>query len=491
MDSDVTTLLPILIVPDPVLKTRARRVQPADAEHVRALIPRMFAAMYAAPGIGLAAPQVGVGLRFVVIDLMPDEQPAPLVLINPEVIAASEDLATREEGCLSLPGQYADVTRPARVTVRYQDAEGARRDISAEGLLSACLQHEIDHLDGVLFTDHISALKRNMILRRLAKEQRQKRERDGGAVTGRCASPSWAARDFAVPALLALHAAGHEIAAVYCQPPRPAGRGQAVRRCAVQMAAEQLGLPVRTPARLRGEAAEHAAFAALDLDAAVVAAYGLILPPAMLDAPRRGCLNIHASLLPRWRGAAPIHAAILAGDPRSGITIMRMDAGLDTGPMLLAEAVPIPSRATAAELHDVLADLGARLILRVLADPPPPVPQPDEGATYAPRLRREDGRIDWTRDAAALDRQVRAFTPWPGSFTMLGGRVLKVLAALAEPGEGPPGTVLAPGAGEETLRVACGTGVLRLTRVQLAGGAPLGTAAFLRGHPVPPGTRFG
>ena len=180
MDSDVITLLPILIVPDPVLKARARRVEPADADRVRALIPRMFAAMYAAPGIGLAAPQVGVGLRFVVVDLMPDEKPAPLVLVNPEVVAASDEVATREEGCLSLPGQYADVTRPARVTVRYQDADGARREIAAEGLLSACLQHEIDHLDGVLFTDRISALKRNMILRRLAKEQRQKRERADG-----------------------------------------------------------------------------------------------------------------------------------------------------------------------------------------------------------------------------------------------------------------------------------------------------------------------
>jgi peptide deformylase len=180
MDSDALALLPILIVPDPVLKARARRVEAADAEEVRALIPQMFATMYAAPGIGLAAPQVGVGLRLAVVDLMPEEKPAPVVLINPEIVAVSDELATREEGCLSLPGQYADVTRPARVTVRFQDQEGARREISAEGLLSACLQHEIDHLDGVLFTDLLSPLKRNMILRRLAKEQRQKRERAGG-----------------------------------------------------------------------------------------------------------------------------------------------------------------------------------------------------------------------------------------------------------------------------------------------------------------------
>jgi methionyl-tRNA formyltransferase len=292
--------------------------------------------------------------------------------------------------------------------------------------------------------------------------------------------------DFAVPALLALHGAGHTIVAVYCQPPRPAGRGYALRPSPVQAAAERLGLPVRTPARLRNDASEHAAFAALELDAAVVAAYGLILPQPMLDAPRRGCLNIHASLLPRWRGAAPIQAAILAGDTQTGVTTMRMDAGLDTGPMLLAEAVPIPSRATAASLHDVLADLGARLILRALNEDPRPVPQPDEGVTYAPRLSREDGRIDWSRDAEAVDRQVRAFDPWPGTFTRLGNAVLKVLAARPERGDGMPRVVL-----DDALLVACGRGALRLTRVQLAGRGPLDTAAFLRGHPVPAGTQLG
>src|SRR5690348_14961646 len=209
--------------------------------------------------------------------------------------------------------------------------------------------------------------------------------------------------DFAVPALHALHGADHEIAAVYCQPARPAGRGYALRPCPVQIAAERLGLPVRTPIRLRRDPAEHEAFTALQLDAAVVAAYGLILPQAMLDAPRRGCLNIHASLLPRWRGAAPIQAAILAGDSATGVTIMQMDAGLDTGPMLLRQCVSIGSRTTAAQLHDTLAELGARLILRALDERPAPVPQPEIGATYAPKLTRDAGRIDWTRDAAAID----------------------------------------------------------------------------------------
>ena len=171
----MTETLPILVVPEPILKARARAVATGDMERVRALVPRMFVTMYQAPGIGLAAPQVGVGLRFAVIDLMANDKPDPITLINPEVIARSREQATREEGCLSLPGQYADVTRPARVTVRYTDVGGAKRQIEAEGLLAACMQHEIDHLDGVLFVDHLSALKRNMILRRLAKELRQKR----------------------------------------------------------------------------------------------------------------------------------------------------------------------------------------------------------------------------------------------------------------------------------------------------------------------------
>jgi peptide deformylase len=173
--NETAETLPILVVPDPVLRARARPVSPEDMARVRGLVPRMFATMYRAPGIGLAAPQVGVGLRFAIVDLMPDDKPSPLVLINPEVTARSEELATREEGCLSLPGQYADVTRPARVTVRYSDLEGVRRQVEPEGLLSACIQHEIDHLDGILFVDHLSALKRNMVLRRLAKELRQKR----------------------------------------------------------------------------------------------------------------------------------------------------------------------------------------------------------------------------------------------------------------------------------------------------------------------------
>ena len=289
--------------------------------------------------------------------------------------------------------------------------------------------------------------------------------------------------DFSVPALHILRDAGHEIAAVYCQPPRPAGRGHAVRPCPVHAAAEAMGLAVRTPVRLRKDLQAQADFAALDLDAAVVAAYGLILPQAMLDAPRLGCLNIHASLLPRWRGAGPIQAAILAGDTETGITIMQMDAGLDTGPTLLREATPITARTTATDLHDTLAAIGARLVLRALTENPAPIPQPEHGATYAPKLERGDGKLNFSQSAAQLDRCVRALNPWPGTFCQLGDTVLKVIAAAPVDGIGAPGTVL-----DHALTVACGTGALRVLRVQAPGRAAMEVAAFLRGHPIAPGT---
>ncbi len=287
---------------------------------------------------------------------------------------------------------------------------------------------------------------------------------------------------FAVPALQALHGAGHQIAAVYTQPPRPAGRGHAVLRCPVHEAADALGLPVRHPASLRRDAAAQAGFAALELDAAVVAAYGLILPQTMLDAPRRGCLNIHASLLPRWRGAAPIQAAIMAGDTETGVTIMQMDAGLDTGAMLLQAAVPIGPHDTSASIHDALAQMGGGLALRALTEDPELIPQPAGGVSYAAKLSRSDSPLDWSRPAAELDRQVRALTPWPGATCRLADEVLKVLQAAPASGSGPPGTVL------EGLTVACGSGALRLTRVQRAGRAPMAAEAFLRGSPIPAGT---
>ncbi|MGB0625480.1 MAG: methionyl-tRNA formyltransferase [Alphaproteobacteria bacterium] len=292
--------------------------------------------------------------------------------------------------------------------------------------------------------------------------------------------------DFSVPALDALIAAGHEIACVYTQPPRPAGRGQGERRSAVHDRADAAGIPVRTPAILREEA-EQAAFAALELDAAVVVAYGLILPQPVLDAPRHGCINIHASLLPRWRGAAPIQRAILAGDAETGVTIMQMDAGLDTGPELLREAVPITAETNAGMLRDTLAELGGRLIveaLRGVADGRlTPVPQPDTGDTYAAKIERGDERIVWSLDAASLDRHVRAFAPWPGAWFEHDGERIKVLAATPAEADGARGTVL-----DDALTVACGDGALRLLKVQRAGKGAMDAADFLRGRPIAPGT---
>jgi methionyl-tRNA formyltransferase len=291
--------------------------------------------------------------------------------------------------------------------------------------------------------------------------------------------------DFSVPALRALIAAGHEVAAVYCQPPKPAGRGQRETPCAVHQAALSLGLAVRTPKRLRHNPEEAAHFAGLGLDAAIVAAYGLILPAAILDAPRLGCLNIHASLLPRWRGAAPIQAAILAGDARTGITIMQMDEGLDTGAMLLADSTPIGPADTAATLHDRLSEIGARLILDALAASPTPRPQDNEAATYAPKLNREDARLDFTKPATQLERQIRAYTPWPGALALLGDIVIKFLAAEIIDAEGIPGEIL-----DANLTIACGRAALRPTKLQRAGKAPMATADFLRGFSLPPNARF-
>ena len=295
--------------------------------------------------------------------------------------------------------------------------------------------------------------------------------------------------DFAVPALDALRQAGHDLAAVYCQPPRPAGRGQRPRPCPVQAWAEDHGVPVQTPVSLKAPDAQRT-FRDLGLDAAVVAAYGLILPKPILDAPRLGCVNIHASLLPRWRGAAPIHRALLAGDRETGISIMQMDEGLDTGPVLLAERLPITAETTAAVLHDALSMLGARLIveaLQGLADGAlEATPQPEQGVTYATKLSREEGRLDWTESADALERRIRAFTPWPGAWCEVAGARVKLLAAQVVDGAGDPGTVL-----DDALTIACGERALRPSRLQREGRKEMDTDTFLRGFPLPKGSRVG
>jgi methionyl-tRNA formyltransferase len=292
--------------------------------------------------------------------------------------------------------------------------------------------------------------------------------------------------DFAVPTLDALVAAGHDVAAVYSQPPRRAGRGKALMPSPVQRRAEAHGIVVRTPLTLR-DGDEQAAFAALDLDAAVVAAYGLILPQQVLSAPRLGCLNVHASLLPRWRGAAPIQRAILAGDEATGVTIMQMERGLDTGPMLATVTTAI-DRKTAGELIAELAEAGARLMVEVLADPGayPATPQPDEDVTYAAKIDKAESRLDFSAPAEQVERQIRAFNPAPGAwFEHLGERI-RIHSATVTPDGGPPGTVL-----DERLTVACGTGAIRPLSVQRAGRGVMTADELLRGFAIPPGTMLG
>jgi methionyl-tRNA formyltransferase len=289
--------------------------------------------------------------------------------------------------------------------------------------------------------------------------------------------------DFAVPTLTALAAAGHEVVAAYSQPPRPAGRGKQLQPSAVHRAAEALGVPVRTPVSLRG-ADEQAAFAALGADVAVVAAYGLILPQAVLDAPRLGCLNVHGSLLPRWRGAAPVQRAILSGDALTGVTIMQMERGLDTGPMLATVETPVAGK-TAGDLTAELAEKGAALMVSVLADLPahPPVVQPEDGVTYAHKIEKAEGRLDFARSAVEVERQVRAFAPAPGAFFELEGERYRVLAADVAAGSGEPGTVL-----DAALTIACGEGALVPTLIQRAGKPAMETAALLRGRAIAVGT---
>lgn len=290
--------------------------------------------------------------------------------------------------------------------------------------------------------------------------------------------------DFAVPTLEALAAEGHVIVAVYSQPPRPGGRrGRALTPSPVQARAEALGIAVRTPASLRNAEAQ-ADFAALDADVAVVAAYGLILPQAVLDAPKHGCLNVHGSLLPRWRGAAPIQRAILAGDAETGVGIMRMEAGLDTGPVLLEGRTPIDGK-TAGDLTGELAQLGARLMVAVLADLAAhvPSPQPDDGVTYARKIEKAETRLDFTQPAEQVERQVRAFNP-PGAFFEANGERIRVLAAEVVAGDGAPGTLF------DGLTIACGAGAIRPTLVQRAGRGVMTSDELLRGFSVAPGTRL-
>ena len=287
--------------------------------------------------------------------------------------------------------------------------------------------------------------------------------------------------EFAVPVLDAL-ITRHDVICAYAQPPRPAGRGKQDRPSPVQTRAVALGIPTRTPASLR-TATALADFAALKADVAIVVAYGLILPQGILDAPALGCLNIHASLLPRWRGAAPIHRAIMAGDAQTGICIMQMDAGLDTGPVLLTRSVPIGARDTTADLQGLLATLGAALILEALETAPPAVPQDADGVTYAQKIDKSEARIDWSQPAVAVDRLIRGLSPFPGAWCDIAGGRVKLLRSHPAPGQGAPGTVLAKG--PDDFIVACGDGAVAITLAQREGKKPMQTADFTRGFALP------
>ncbi|AML51244.1 methionyl-tRNA formyltransferase [Falsihalocynthiibacter arcticus] len=286
--------------------------------------------------------------------------------------------------------------------------------------------------------------------------------------------------EFSVPVLEALVAAGHEIAAVYCQPSRPAGRGKKDRPSPVQQKAEALGLEVRTPVSLKTPESQED-FAALGADIAVVVAYGLILPQAILDAPSKGCLNIHASLLPRWRGAAPIHRAIMAGDPETGICIMQMDAGLDTGAVLLREATAIGAEETTAQLHDRLCDMGAKLVVTALEELPQleALTQSDIGVTYAAKIDKSEARIDWSQSAEAVDRKIRGLSPFPGAWCDVDGERLKLLASRTAVGMAPAGTVL------DGMTIACATGAVEILLAQRQGKKPMSPADILRGLTLP------
>ena len=294
--------------------------------------------------------------------------------------------------------------------------------------------------------------------------------------------------DFAVPTLDALVQAGHEVIAAYTQPPRPGGRrGRELVPSPVQLRAQALGIPIRSPVRLRG-ADEQAAFAALGADVGVVAAYGLILPPAVLDAPALGCINVHGSLLPRWRGAAPVQRAIMAGDEETGVCIMVMEVGLDTGPVLLDGRVRIDGK-TAGELTVELARMGAALMVETLAtlDARVAQPQSDASVTYAAKIDKAEARIDWLRSAVEIERLVRAMNPAPGAWFAVAGERVKLLAAEALPFTFPGGEGMTVDAG---LTIACGEGALRPTTVQRAGGKPMSTAELLRGLTIPTGTQL-
>ncbi|MFT4795103.1 MAG: methionyl-tRNA formyltransferase [Paracoccaceae bacterium] len=498
--------MPFLIWPDPRLVTSAAPVIRVDAS-VRADYAIIEAAMAVAGLPALSGPQVGVMRRLAVA---PWDGPrgGALRLTNFKLIWASKDSAPRLQSCPCLPGVEAMVPRATVVTARWLSEAGDVVERVLTGARAAEAQLLADHLDGATLLDRLGPEARRGALRAITRARlgpgaaTQGVASDGGGArppTAEACGPEdlqskghamrlifMGTPQFSVAALDALVDAGHDVAAVYTQPPRPAGRGKKPRPSPVQLRAEALGLEVRSPKSLRPED-EQQRLRDLGADVAVVVAYGLILPQGALDAPRLGSFNIHASLLPRWRGAAPIQRAIMAGDPSTGVCIMRMEVGLDTGPVIVRRVTGIGAADTSATVHDRLAQMGATMIVAAMAQisdgSAHEDAQPEDGVTYAAKIDKAEAKIDWTRPAEEVDRAIRGLSPFPGAWFDHDGARIKALGSSVEAGEGAPGEVL-----DDALLVACGQGAVRLTRIQRAGKGVMTTEDALRGTPIPAGT---
>ncbi|MBE3589818.1 MAG: methionyl-tRNA formyltransferase [Firmicutes bacterium] len=464
--------LEILKHPDPRLRERAKPVRRVN-RNLRRLIERMAKTMYEADGIGLAGPQVGVMERLFVVDIGEGLKE----FINPEILEASEEQVELWEGCLSIPGLRGLVPRPSRVRVTALDRHGRRFWVDADGWLARVIQHEYDHLEGVLFLD------RALRVVEVPPESRLRVVFFGTSPFAGTVLERMLERE--VTPLL-----------VVTQPDRPRGRGQAPAPTPVKRLALEHELDVAAPTRLR-DAAFVERLKALEPDVIVTAAYGRILPEDVLAVPKRAAVNVHASLLPRWRGAAPIQRALMAGDERTGVTILHMSAELDAGDIILQKEAPIEPDDDFGSLHEKLAELGAEALLEALRliakGEAPRRPQDAEGVTLAPPLRPEEEWIDWTRPAVEVRNHIRALTPWPGARCLHGAELWKIarteLAAAGEVRGGEPGEIVAVRP-ERGFAVACGQGALWVTELQPAGRRRMRASDFLNGHRLEPGERL-
>ncbi len=443
----------------PVLRRPADAVRDFD-DALGALLDKMANTMYHEGGVGLAAPQVGEGKRVVVTHYGEER----LELVNPEIVTI-EGTQDGYEGCLSVPGYMGEVQRPAKVRVRYFDRRGRKSWVDAEGWPARVLSHELDHLDGGLFIECSTRVLR------LRPEKAMRIVFMG--------TP-----EFAAIVLDALLEEGYKVVGVVTAPDRPRGRGQRVHASPVKDLALEGDIPVLQP-ESRADDEELAQYLAwLEPDLLITAAYGRILPRPILDVPRIGAINVHASLLPRYRGAAPIQRQILAGEETSGITIYWMDEGMDSGPVIHRAEMPLRQDITAGELHDELADLGSEALLEALemigAGDAPAEPQDESRANLAPKIVRGENRIDWQRRAVEVERRIRAFCPRPGAEALWRGRRLKILEATVEEGEGGPGEVLE--VSERGILVGTGNGLCRITRLQPEGKRPMSVNEFVLGY---------